>query len=120
MTDFKQICIHHINGNCKYGDKCTKVHTTSSPELLVEIEKKGPSLCAYYPNCKFNNNECKKIHIIDKNIEDINELTNYYNKIMLISTKDINKLRQIDRIKKLIKLDLDSLKDTYEVLIIPE
>lgn len=116
MSDIKQICMHFITGNCKYGDKCTKAHVNSSPELLLDIEKKGTAVCIYHPSCKFTSEECKRLHIIDKNFNDINELRNYYQKIMEINTTNSEKITQINRIKKMIQYDLIFLKDSYEVL----
>lgn len=116
MSDIKQICMHFLNGNCKYGDRCTKIHINSSPELLLDIDKKGTAICTYFPNCKFSSDDCKRIHVVAKNNGDINEFKNYYCKILEINTTDPGKLCQIDRVKRLVKHDLDFLKETYDCI----
>jgi hypothetical protein len=117
MTESKQLCIHHINGNCKYGLKCNKIHINPNLELLQEIEKKGPILCNFYPNCKFDDNECKKLHIdIDMYyLKEVLELKEIYAKIISFKTDDQVKLQQIERIKYMIKNDLSIIKDTWEI-----
>jgi hypothetical protein len=120
MTEIKQICIHYLNDNCKYGNKCNKVHTISTPELLDSIDKKGLIVCTYYPNCKFTSKECKKIHIPtfhNTEISDITDFNSYYYKIIEYKTDDLAKLALINNVKKLIKLDTEMLKDSYDTLI---
>jgi hypothetical protein len=112
----KQLCIHYINGNCKYGLKCNKLHINPNLELLQEIEKKGPILCNFYPNCKFDDIDCKKLHIDIDNyyLKEILELKDIYSKIIFFKTEDPKQLHQIERIKYMIKGDLNILKDTWE------
>lgn len=116
MTEVKHICVHFLSGTCKYGERCTKLHVNSSPELLSEIERKGTALCNYHPTCIFSQEDCKRLHVTSKLNSEINEFKMYYNKILDIQTTDPYKLGQIERIKTLIKMDLDFMKDTYECL----
>lgn len=115
MTDIRQICVHFLSGNCKYGNTCNKIHTTPTTDLLQEIEKKGPIICNFYPNCKFTSNECKKIHIDIENIyeKELLELRKLYLNIVNYETNDSRKLSQIDRVKFIIKNDIEMLKDTW-------
>lgn len=118
MTEMKQICIHFLSGNCKYGPSCTKIHLTPSSDLLQEIEKKGPVVCNYYPNCKFTSSECKKLHIdVESQYEkDMSELRRLYIKIVNYETQEPYKLDQINRVKYMIKSDLELIKDTLTIL----
>ena len=116
MTEVKQICVHYLNNSCRYGEFCTKAHVKSTPELLYDIEKKGTALCTYHPNCVFSSKDCKRIHVTVRNSSDINDLISYYFKIMDLETVDKDKMDQIERVRKLIKHDLEFIKDTYECL----
>lgn len=116
MTEIKQICVHHLNGNCKYENKCSKMHIQAYPELLSEIEKKGNAICMYHPNCKFTSEECKRIHVTERLDADMNELNKYYYKLLELKITDPEKIQQINRIKNMIKHDLFFIKDTYNVL----
>lgn len=118
MAELKQVCIHFMSGNCKYGNTCTKVHVSPTTDILQEIEKKGPSICNFYPNCKFSNNDCKKLHV---NVEtpqekEFNELKNFYFKIINFETGDPRIKGQIERIKFMIGSDLNIIKDTWECI----
>jgi len=115
MSELKQICIHFLSGNCKYGNTCTKIHTSPSTELIQEIEKKGPIICNYYPNCKFTSSECKKIHINleNKYEKEMSEFKKLYLNIVQYDTIDELKIRQIDNIKFMIKHDLELLRNTW-------
>jgi len=116
--DLKQICIHFMSGNCKYGPTCTKIHVTPTTELLNEIDKKGPTICNFYPNCKFTNSECKKIHIdIENQCEkEINDFRKLYLKLIYYDTNDEIKLDQIERIKFMVKSDFEIIKDTFQCI----
>jgi hypothetical protein len=116
MTDTKQVCLHYLGGTCKYGEKCIKAHIHSSPEILIEMEKKGTIICNFYPNCVYTSSECKRLHVNARNGGDINDLCMYFFKIVEFNTNNKDKLDQINRIRKLIKHDLDFLKDTYNCL----
>lgn len=118
MSELKQVCIYFLSGNCKYGNNCTKVHITPTTNILNEIEKKGPTICNYYPNCKFSSIDCKKLHVDSESQheKEITSLGKYYFKIIKYETTDQYKLGQIERIKYMIKNDLDILKDTWECL----
>jgi hypothetical protein len=118
MTEVKHVCVHFLSGNCKYGDRCTKAHTSSTPDLLLEIERKGTAICNYHPTCIFSSEDCKRLHVTSKNTinNEINEMKTYYNKLMEIQTTDQNKLYQIERIRSMIKLDLEFIKQTYDCL----
>lgn len=115
MSELKQVCIHFMSGNCKYGHTCTKLHINPTSEILQEIEKKGPIICNYYPNCKFTNLDCKKLHIdIENQYEkEIIELKKLYLKIVNYDSNDPLKQSQKERIKYLIKSDIDMLRDTW-------
>jgi hypothetical protein len=64
MSETKQICIHHLDGKCRYGNSCTKVHVPDSPELREKIKiKNGAGICIFHPNCRFEESECRKLHI---------------------------------------------------------
>lgn len=116
MTEVKHVCVHFLSGNCKYGERCTKAHVNSSVELLNEIEKKGTAICNYHPTCIFTQEDCKRLHVEIRNNNEINEFRTYYNKVLDIQTTDPYKLSQIERIKMLVKMDLEFIKDTYECL----
>lgn len=119
MSDLKQVCIHFMSGTCKYGPTCTKVHVTPTSDILQEIEKKGPSICNYYPNCKFTRADCKKLHIDqDSQFEtqsekEFNEFRRNYFNIINLETSNQVKLNQIERIKFMVKTDMDMVKDTW-------
>lgn len=106
-----------MSGNCKYGQSCTKLHISPTVELLQEIEKKGPMVCNYHPNCKFTSKECKKIHVDYENAneKDITELRRLYMSIISMEPTSSNS-GQIDRVRSIIKYDIDFLRDTYECL----
>lgn len=114
MSDLKQVCVHFMSGNCKYGNTCTKVHVCPTTDILQEIDKKGPSICNFYPNCKFNSNDCKKLHIDSENQyeKELTELRKLYLKLINYETTDFNKINQIERVKFMIKHDLELIKDT--------
>jgi hypothetical protein len=116
MAEIKQICVHHLHGNCKYENKCSKMHIEPYPELFLEIEKKGNAVCMYYPNCKFNSDECKRIHIMERSDNNMNELSKYYYKLLELKLTDPEQIQQINRIKYMIQHDLMFIKDTYDVL----
>ncbi len=118
MTELKQVCIHFLSGNCKYGNKCTRIHITPTTSILEEIEKKGPIICNFYPNCKFTNEDCKKIHIDTETYyeKELSDLRKLYLKIVNFDTNDIYKLQQIDKIKFMIKNDLDIIKLTWDCI----
>lgn len=118
MSELRQICIHFMSGNCKYGNTCTKVHVIPNTDILQEIEKKGPTICNFYPNCKFTNADCKKLHIDSEtpSEKEVAELRRLYLKIVNLETTDSYKLSQIERIKYMIKCDLDMIKDTWTCL----
>jgi hypothetical protein len=120
MTETRQVCSHFMSGNCKYGQSCTKIHISPTVELLQEIEKKGPIVCNYHPNCKFTSKECKKIHVDYENTneKDITELRRLYmNIISMEQSNGSSRVQgQIDRVKAMIKYDIDFLRDTYECL----
>lgn len=118
MSEIKQICVHYMSGNCKYGTTCTKLHVFPTTELLQEIEKKGSIICNFYPNCKFSNTECKKIHIDIENQYDkeLLELRRLYLNLVNYETKDSIKLNQIERVKFMIKHDIEMMKDTWNCL----
>ena len=119
MAELKQICVHYLSGNCKYGATCTKVHICPSAETLQEIERKGPIICNFYPNCKFTQSECKKLHIDAENQyeKEMTELRRTYLTLINYDTKsDQRKIDQIDRVKFMIKSDLDLIKDTLSYI----
>lgn len=118
MGDTKQVCTHFMSGNCKYGSTCTKVHVSPTTELLHDIERKGSTICNFYPNCKFSNVDCKKLHIdIDNQyVKEIDEFKKLYIKITSFETNDQTKLNQIERIKFMIKNDLDIIRTTWEYI----
>lgn len=118
MTELKQVCVHFMGGNCKYGNTCTKVHVSPTSEILQEIEKKGPVICNFYPNCKFTSVDCKKLHIDFENSfeKELTELRKLYLRIVNFETTDQSKLAQIERIKFMIKSDIDMVKDTWTCL----
>lgn len=118
MSDLKQICTHFMSGNCKYGHTCTKIHVSPNTELLQEIEKKGPILCNFYPNCKFNSTDCKKLHVDYENEweKEMIELRRIYLKIVNYNTNDSYKNNQIERAKFMVKHDLEMLKTTLACL----
>lgn len=118
MSESKQICSHFMSGNCKYGLTCTKIHISPTVELLQEIEKKGTTVCNYHPNCKFSSKECKKIHVNyeNNNEKDIIELRKLYLSIISIDTNNEGAKKQIERVKAMVKYDIDFLKDTLECL----
>lgn len=118
MSELKQVCIHFMSGNCKYGNTCTKVHISPTTDILQEIEKKGPAICNFYPNCKFTSADCKKLHVDSEtpHEKELTELRKLYLKIVTFETTDSYKLSQIERIKYMIKSDLDLVKDTWTCL----
>ena len=118
MSETKQICSHYMSGNCKYGTTCTKIHVSPTVELLQEIEKKGPIICNYHPSCKFTSKECKKIHLDYENAneKDITELRRLYMNIISMDSANSNAHSQVERVKAMIKYDVDFLRDTYECL----
>lgn len=118
MSELKQVCIHFMSGNCRYGSTCTKVHISPSVDILQEIEKKGTAICTFYPDCKFTSIDCKKLHIDSETRyeKELIELKKYYLNIVTFETTDPNKLNQIERIKFMIKGDLDIVKDTWTCL----
>lgn len=119
MSELKQVCLHFMSGNCKYGNICTKVHVSPTTDILQEIEKKGPSICNFYPNCKFTSMDCKKLHIDSENQyeKELSEFKKNYLKIVNFETTDLFKLGQIERIKCIFKSDFDIIKDTCECLL---
>ena len=118
MAELKQICVHYLSGNCKYGASCTKIHITPNTEVLQEIERKGPVVCNFYPNCKFTQSECKKLHIdIENQYEkEMTEMRRLYLKLVNYDTSDNFKNDQIERIKFMIKTDLELIKDTLSCI----
>lgn len=118
MAEMKQVCIHFMSGNCKYGNTCTKVHVSPNSELLQEIEKKGPAICNFYPNCKFTSVDCKKLHVDSETQyeKEMTELRKLYLKIVNYETTDPLHLAQIERVKFMIKHDIDMIKDTWSCL----
>jgi len=114
MTELRQVCSHFMSGNCKYGHSCTKIHITPTTEILQYIEEKGYSICNFYPHCKFTSNECKKLHIDSDYLhdKDINEFKKIYLKIINFETTNSHKLVQVERIKSMIKSDIELMKDT--------
>jgi UDP-N-acetyl-D-mannosaminuronate dehydrogenase len=118
MTEIRQVCSHYMSGNCKYGSTCNKIHMSPTIELLQAIEKKGTSVCNYHPNCKFTADECKKLHIDYENAneKDLNELKRLYLGIVNMNVDYIDQ-PQIERVKNMIKYDIEFLKDTYECLL---
>lgn len=118
MTEVRQVCSHYLSGNCKYGVSCTKVHISPSIELLADIEKKGLVICNYYPNCKFDSESCKKLHIDCENQyeKDMSEFRKLYLNIMNVESDDSIKLEQIRQIKFMIDHDIFILRDTWKSL----
>lgn len=118
MVEMKQVCVHFLSGNCKYGNACTRIHVSPTSDILKEIEKKGPVICNFYPKCKFNSNDCRKLHIDTENQyeKDFNEFKKFYLNIINYETSNQFKLNQIERIKSLVKNDLDIIKDTWSCI----
>lgn len=114
MSDLKQVCIHFMSGNCKYGNSCTKVHVNPTSDILQEIEKKGYTICNFYPNCKFTSSDCKKLHVDSEGQfeKEMTELRKLYLNLVNYDTFDPIKLGQIERVKFMIKSDMEMIRDT--------
>lgn len=118
MTDLKQVCVHFMSGNCKYTNHCTKIHISPTTEILQEIERKGPVICNFYPNCKFTSNDCKKLHIDTENQyeKEMTELRKLYLNVVNKDTNNTIKQDQIERVKFMIKNDIDMIRDTWKCI----
>lgn len=109
------ICIHHVRGKCRDGEKCTKKHVAPTQRLLDDIDKKGPYICSFHPNCKFDSYNCKKIHIDEINTEDIDNFRNIYVKFLGINSSNKEYQDQVARFNNSLRFELKLINNAYNI-----